>query len=465
MTEFFSHIFNGIGVVLFSLSTLFGFQPPIINQSPVVGSTQGAADYSSSLTNSITAVATTLTVVSTSTPSGEYLTIGKRYGLKLGGREYVLGTLSGGRQFTSLTRGVSLITGTTTGGVAEQWGRGTSVEITDAPLLLDISNKVSGTGNFDALLSYDSGVDCTVSTPNDKICDKAYVDGVAILGASNANETTNGISELATNAEAGGGVSLGSTGARLVLPASIASSSPTLNTAIVVVASSTLGGRISPDFIATTSPAGQGKPVQYTWEVQHTWNGTTTPDTATSTFNVPLDIEASATEPVKLNGATLSFPATQPSTTTVFAVGEGGAVNFYHPATMIGYWASSTYQAASATGDQIFTHALGRKPQIIEVHAITQSSGSSAGATTASYGVATSTGNNQSASSMAVQDTTGSESCGNTSTGNIIYLLDSNTCATVRAAASITAISATSVTLNWGTNGSGAKRMFTIILR
>lgn len=47
----------------------------------------------------------------------------------------------------------------------------------------------------------------------------------AIAGAANASETTNGISQLATTIQAASSTSLGSTGGRLVLPASMATSS------------------------------------------------------------------------------------------------------------------------------------------------------------------------------------------------------------------------------------------------
>jgi hypothetical protein len=47
---------------------------------------------------------------------------------------------------------------------------------------------------------------------------KVYVDNVAVSGAPNANETTKGIVQIATNAQMGAGTSNGSTGARLVPP-------------------------------------------------------------------------------------------------------------------------------------------------------------------------------------------------------------------------------------------------------
>lgn len=267
----FNHIFSSIAKALstafLSLSMLFGGQAsPDVTLGAAI---QSAADFRSSLTSGITAVATTMTLVSTSTASGEVLTQGKTYGFKLGGREYVLGTLSAGKQITSMTRGVSLITGTTTGGVAEAWGRGTAVEITDAPILLQISNKISGTEYFDNLLTYASALAFSTSsnqlastlfvsgaantastsafrsildgantfgglqtftalprsdatpTLGNELATKTYVDGVAIAGAPNADTTTKGVVEEATAAEIFAGTQTGGTGAQLFVNPSL----------------------------------------------------------------------------------------------------------------------------------------------------------------------------------------------------------------------------------------------------
>ena len=53
---------------------------------------------------------------------------------------------------------------------------------------------------------------------NTDAANKQYVDGVAVSGAPNANETTKGIVQLATNAQMGTATTSGSTGARLIPP-------------------------------------------------------------------------------------------------------------------------------------------------------------------------------------------------------------------------------------------------------
>lgn len=225
-----------------------------------LGAITAVADYRSSLSSGITAVATTLTVAATSTPSGEYLTQGRQYGLKLGGREYVLGTLSSGRQFTSLTRGVSLITGTSTGGVAEAWGRGTSVELTDAPILLEIANKLNGSQRIDALLRYDDTILITSASATTTLASKYYVDNVVTAGCADATSAVRGCVELASGLEAASTTSIGGTGASLVLPSSFATSSPYTPGNYVPITNAR--GVLSPLFIATTT---QDVPNGYTF--------------------------------------------------------------------------------------------------------------------------------------------------------------------------------------------------------
>lgn len=184
-------------ILAFSVSLTVGFLTWKTQTN--VGSYSAAADYSSSLASEITSSATSLTVVSTSTASGEYLEQGRTYGLKLGGREYVSGVLSPGKQFTSLTRGLSLLTGTSTGGVAESWGRGTSVEITDAPLVLELSNQISGRQNITDIMSYSPGLSFVPGS--NQIASVAYVDAGSNNGAATSTETNGGIVELATQQE------------------------------------------------------------------------------------------------------------------------------------------------------------------------------------------------------------------------------------------------------------------------
>ncbi len=177
------YIGKGFAVLVCAVS----FQHVCIVDKPVENPLAGyeaGADFRSSLAFEITNSATSMTLVSTSTPSGENLIMGRVYGFKIGGSEYVKGTLSAGKQITSMTRGISLLNGTTTGGVAARWGRGTAVELTDAPLILEHANKINGRENFDNVLVYASGVSSATGTKQHT--DAVFVEGFAQTASTSA---------------------------------------------------------------------------------------------------------------------------------------------------------------------------------------------------------------------------------------------------------------------------------------
>src|SRR5205823_6428189 len=133
--------------------------------------------------------------------------------------------LTATKTVTGLTRGVSYLTGTTSVSLNQHTHRvGANVKITDYPLLQILRAILNGNDFLPNLLRYVSGTDCTVSSPGDVICDKEYTDTRVSAGAANANETTAGLVELATAAEAGAGTSIGGTAARLALGANLATS-------------------------------------------------------------------------------------------------------------------------------------------------------------------------------------------------------------------------------------------------
>lgn len=85
------------------------------------------------------------------------------------------------------------------------------------------------------------------------LADIAYVNSVVAAGAANASETVKGIIQLATGAQATLGTSLGSTGARLVVPNSLATSTPYSATpAGSFPTSGSIGGKISQLWIDLT---------------------------------------------------------------------------------------------------------------------------------------------------------------------------------------------------------------------
>lgn len=88
-------------------------------------------------------------------------------------------------------------------------------------------------------------------TADKHLATKDYVDGVVTGGAADANETTKGLVEIATNVEAASSTSLGGTLARLALPASMATSSSQVAQHSVVVTNSS--GKMDSSFFSNST--------------------------------------------------------------------------------------------------------------------------------------------------------------------------------------------------------------------
>lgn len=188
---------------------------------------------------------------------------------------------NGTATFSGCTRGLSPIPDyTASSSLRFAHGGGTSIIFSNPPQFyadfaqLQNANTFSGANVFTNSPTLTNA--CTGGSASNALCDKAYVDGVAVAGASNANETTKGIVELATGREAASSTSLGSTGARLDLPASLASSSPWSGATSTIVVTQ-LDGKINPLFIATSSN------YTYNWAAFVNFTGVTTFTNAAST--------------------------------------------------------------------------------------------------------------------------------------------------------------------------------------
>jgi hypothetical protein len=146
--------------------------------------------------------------------------------------EYICGTVTAsatsGLTLSLSLRGLSTATATTSNSAfIFTHRRGADVRITDFPVLTILNNQLQGVQTIPTELQYANTVfigsnDATTSIPT-----KYYVDQIAVSGAPNASTLVKGIVQLATAAQAALGTILGSTGANLVLPASMATSTPT----------------------------------------------------------------------------------------------------------------------------------------------------------------------------------------------------------------------------------------------
>lgn len=317
---------------IFALSLLLSFA------GVAVGATfdfaKPVALFETTLANRITTTDTSMTLTSATTKDGSTLA-SSTYGFIIdegtANEEFVLADCTA-TACTNLTRGVSTLNGTSSVvALKKEHRRGASVKITDAPILLQVYNILTGVQSLISNLSVGGNVNVTGtlgvtgattltnftatngtttnatstamyvssllqaisatitslttdnltvntsaslpattfsatstlsqggllgysidgSSDNLAIANKSYVDGVSVAGASNANETTKGIVELATKAEASLGTSLGGTSARLALPASMATSTSQVATTSVVVTNTS--GKIDPTFVSSTA--------------------------------------------------------------------------------------------------------------------------------------------------------------------------------------------------------------------
>lgn len=203
-----------------------------------------AADFTSQLAVKISVGATTGSLESNVDDDGNVLANGQ-YFFALDGdsslKEHIQCTLTG----LNLTNIQSVSRqGVLTAGVVREHRVGATVTLTDFADLFFIVQLLTGAALFDHTtpLSYDGTASITL--PN-QFATKAYVDGVAVSGAPNADASTKGIVQEATTAQINAGTDTGSTGAKLFAsPADLAASIyglqlPTANQKLALVGNNT----------------------------------------------------------------------------------------------------------------------------------------------------------------------------------------------------------------------------------
>lgn len=310
MNIIFSKTVSVIASFFLGMSMMFGYTPPA--QQDNLGATFDiptvVSSWETSLSSAITSSATSMTLVSGLMKNGSNLA-SSTYGFVIDSgkaeEEFVLADCSN-ITCTNMTRGIDPVSGTTTV-VSLQFAhrRGASVKITDGPQLLILSRIMNGIGTLPNKISYKAGTACSVSDGNQTICDKAYIDGVGSSGASNANETTKGIIELSTASEARLGTSLGSTGARLVIPNDMATSSNDVAQTHLVVTQN--NGKIHQGFLDLTQA--------FSFSGVNTFSGLSTLSglisTASTTFVATTTLAGSSltNNAIVINGLPYQFPS------------------------------------------------------------------------------------------------------------------------------------------------------------
>lgn len=174
------------------------------------------ADFTTSLATALAVGGTSATLQSATDDDGVALPTGTYYFALDGGtsnKEHIQCTLTG----TALTSIQSVSRqGTLTSGVVRKHRVGCSVALTDFAYIMFMQDLLAGTTDLNASVPLKYDGTATISNAN-HLATKAYVDGVAVSGAPNADTTTKGIVELATQAEILAKTATGGTGAALVV--------------------------------------------------------------------------------------------------------------------------------------------------------------------------------------------------------------------------------------------------------
>lgn len=256
--DLLSIIKSGIVAVSVSLVSLFGYTTPV--QSPVLGASQSTPDvralFSTTLASRISATDTSMTLTSATDKDGNVLA-SSTYGFVIDEgtsvEEFVLADCTG-TTCTNMTRGLSVYTGTTTvPSLRFEHRRGASVKITDAPSLLFAINVLKGRQNIENPLRYDNIATTTLALNENNLASVAYANSLSFGAVAQASETAAGFSELATGVQAASSTSVGETGARLVIPASLATSTYNSATAPLKVVVTGNDGKIDNNFISTST--------------------------------------------------------------------------------------------------------------------------------------------------------------------------------------------------------------------
>lgn len=249
-----------------------------IEQSLGAALPSATAVFETSLAAPISSSATTMTLTANAVRGGGSISGYACFTVDEGSAqaETICGTVSG-TTVSSLTRGISQATGTTTDSDLQfAHRRGANVKITDFPIIQILKAQNNGEDTFENIIRYTNQSAASFTNAND-IINRAYADSLAFGAVPASSETASGFVELASGCEAASSTSSGST-ARLSIPASMGTSTRTNATlgACKVVVSNNVGF-IDANFIPTT-----------TIFAEATFTGTTTVATAPIVYTYDL---------------------------------------------------------------------------------------------------------------------------------------------------------------------------------
>lgn len=381
--------------------------------------------FETSLQSSISSSDSSMTLVSGTDRAGTALSGHMCFTIDEGTSiaEFVCGTASS-TSVTSLTRGVSPLTGTSTvTSLKFAHRRGASVKITDYPQLAILSRILNGNETLPSQITFDAAVSSTTMATNlQNVASVAYVNSVAIAGAPNASTAAKGIVEAATTAEVLAGTGTGGTGALLFAPNSLFNQTSSATNLVPVTNTS---GKLSQGFFDLTAP----------W----TFTGALTVS-ATSTTLATTSITSLSTT------GTVSFTV-PPTTATTTPAGETSLVTKYYVDRFPVPASGVTTRAGNAgAGAQTIAHGLGRVPKYVRITAM-----KAAINTENAISIGTYNGTTQQA--IYLEDDADANTNDVNSTSTMITVIMDDNDASPQYYATIS-VDATNITLTWAVTGS-----------
>jgi hypothetical protein len=237
---------------------------PVPDQAPVpVGAAlpQAVGVFETTLAAPISSSATSLTLTANAIRGGGAISGYNCFTVDEGSAqaEVICGTVST-LSVTSLERGISYSTGTTTvAGNQFSHRRGANIKITDFPIIQRLKAQNNGEDTFENPIKYASTVSTsTLGLDGKNLASVEYANELSFGTVAGASETAAGFVELATTAEIASSTQTGSTGARLGLStANATSTKPTTGGYIPITGSDGgLGGFINNQTITSVTLAG-----------------------------------------------------------------------------------------------------------------------------------------------------------------------------------------------------------------
>lgn len=309
------------GVYLWNSEEPYEYQLPQeqvleVSQEPNFGATIPVivSLFESSLQSSISDSATSMTLVSGTDRAGNSLSGYMCFTIDEGTSvaEFVCGTASS-TAVSSLTRGISPLTGTSTvASLKFSHRRGASVKVTNYPQLAIVSRILNGDETLPNLIKYDSSIaTSTIAANLQALVNVDLLNSTAFNGSPDASATVKGISEAATAAELLAGTGTGSTGALLFAPASLFNATSSATTLVPVTKTN---GKLSQSFLDLTE--------------NYTWTGVQTFSSATTTFSATTSIASSPSNKLFLNGVGYAFPSSQGSASTTLVNNGSGTLTW-----------------------------------------------------------------------------------------------------------------------------------------